>query len=64
MLDGRVLIADSAEEIILAIPNHNHVVDPVAIPELLHFICLFGNLTQVGRIPYQETLNSTRILGR
>ncbi len=59
LLDGTVLVADSAEEIIQALPEHCRVIDPVAVFELLHFNSMLGNRTLVQgvkRMPWRAVL--------
>lgn len=42
-VDGRVLVADTAEEIITAIPQPERVIDPVALVGLLQFNYILGD---------------------
>ena len=54
------MLADTAEEIIPAIPEEKRVVDPVAVLELLQVEYIAGNRTMVQgvqRMPWRATLN-------
>lgn len=65
ILDEQVLIADTAEDIINALPNKRRIVDPVAVLELLQFNYILGNRTIVKgiqRMPWHSILNSEGIL--
>jgi hypothetical protein len=58
-LGGRVLVADTAEEIFGALPEEKRTVDPVAVAELLQFTYMLGNRTLiqgVQRMPWRATL--------
>lgn len=59
-LDGEVLLADTAEEIIQALPPSRRVLDPIAVFELLQFNYILGDRTLVQgvqRLPWRATLN-------
>lgn len=65
--NGRVLIADTAEEIILALPGQSRTVDPVAILGLLQFSYMLGDRTLVRgvqRMPWRATLRGDGTLQR
>jgi asparagine synthase (glutamine-hydrolysing) len=58
-LDGRVLIADTAEEMIGALPVARRIIDPVAVAGLLLFNYMPGTRTLVQgiqRMPWRATL--------
>jgi hypothetical protein len=59
VLDDHVTIADTAEEILLSLPEEHRVIDPVAVLELLQFNYILGDRTiiqGVQRIPWHSTL--------
>jgi asparagine synthase (glutamine-hydrolysing) len=67
VVDGQVLVADTAEEIILALPEGKRVIDPVAVLELLQFNYMLGNRTLVQgvqRMPWRATLRGDGVVGR
>ena len=62
-----MLVADTAEEIILALPEHSRVVDPVAILGLLQFSYILGNRTLVQGVqpmPSRATLRGDGTIQR
>jgi len=59
IIDGRVVVADTAEEIFSAVPAEGRRIDPVAFFELLEFNYILGNRTLlqgVSRMPWRATL--------
>lgn len=66
-VDGQVLVADTAEEIILALPEDKRIIDPVAVLELLQFNYMLGNRTLVQgvqRMPWHATLRGDGVIER
>jgi asparagine synthase (glutamine-hydrolysing) len=59
--EGRVVLGDTAQEIISALPPKQRVIDPVAFLELLSFNYMLGNRTLVqgvNRMPWRATLRA------
>jgi hypothetical protein len=62
MHGGQVLVADTAEEIIEAVPTPRRTIDPVAVVELLQFNYMLGDRTlirDIWRMPWHSTLTGT-----
>ena len=67
IVDGQVIVADTAEEIILALPEDKRIIDPVAFLELLQFNYILGNRTLVQvvqRMPWRATLTGNGVVER
>jgi hypothetical protein len=67
VLDGSIILADTAEEIINFLPPQKRAVDPVSILEFLRFNYMLGNRTLVQgvqRMPLRATLNADGTLIR
>ncbi len=67
LIDGQVVVADTAEEIFSAVPFEKRRVDPVAFFELLEFNYILGNRTilqGVSRMPWRSTLRGDGTLER
>lgn len=64
-IDGKVVTADTAEEIITALPEEKRLIDPIAVFELLQFNYILGNRTIVRgiyRMPWHSVLRGDGIL--
>lgn len=67
IINGRVIIADTAKEIFSAVPEGNRILDNVAFLELLQFNYILGNRTLVKgvkRMPWRAVLNGEGIIER
>jgi hypothetical protein len=67
ILDGSVILADTAEEIISAVPEDKRILDNTAFLELLQFNYMLGNRTLVQgikRMPWRAALNGDGAIER
>ena len=67
IIDGRVFIADTAEEIISALPEDKRILDNAAFLELLQFNYMLGNRTLVQgikRMPWRAVLSGDGVMER
>jgi hypothetical protein len=67
IIDGRVFIADTAEEIISAVPKDKRILDNAAFLELLQFNYMLGNRTLVQgvkRMPWRAILSGDGVIER
>ncbi|MDD3296493.1 MAG: asparagine synthase-related protein [Candidatus Omnitrophica bacterium] len=67
ILDEKVMVADTAEEIISIFPEKKRIIDPVAVIGLLHFNYIPGNRTLiqgVQRMPWRATLRGDGFIKR